>query len=248
MPAARSAISKEPSANLTQGTYEALRADLLACRILPGKRLKIQELCERFSVSLGAIREALSRLTSEGLVVAEPQRGFRAAPISAADLIDLTMARVEIDTICLRRAIATGDVNWEARLVAAAHRLARTPEYAPEDPARSNEDWVEAHAAFHLALIDGCNSSWLIHLHSLLYAQSERYRRLSVPFAARRRNVEKEHRGILNAAIARDAETATGLLSAHLEKTTQILLDAITDGRRLFENAQAADALFAAAK
>ena len=59
------------------GAYEALRADLLACRVAPGSRLKIQELCLQHAVSLGAIREALSRLTSEGLVVAEPQRGFR---------------------------------------------------------------------------------------------------------------------------------------------------------------------------
>src|SRR5580704_6681604 len=121
-------MNKESSPNMTQGAYEGLRADLLACRILPGKKLKIQELCTRFSVSLGAIREALSRLTSEGLVVAEPQRGFRAAPISPEDLSDLTRVRIEIEALCLRRAIAQGDVDWEARLVAAFHRLSRTPE------------------------------------------------------------------------------------------------------------------------
>src|ERR1700676_3667331 len=90
------AMGRDIPQNLTQAAYEGLRADLLACRILPGSRLKIQELCDRFSVSLGAIREALSRLTSEELVVAEPQRGFSAAPISAADLKDLTMVRIEI--------------------------------------------------------------------------------------------------------------------------------------------------------
>src|SRR5580658_5059639 len=147
-------MNKESSANMTQGAYEGLRADLLACRILPGAKLKIQELCDRLSVSLGAIREALSRLTSEGLVVAEPQRGFRAAPISASDLVDLTMVRIEVDSLCLTRAIACGDVDWETGLVAAAHRLERTPERALDDPARSNEDWAEAHAAFHLALVD----------------------------------------------------------------------------------------------
>jgi len=230
-------MNKESSANMTQSAYENLRADLLACRILPGKRLKIQELCTRFSVSLGAIREALSRLTSEGLVVAEPQRGFRAAPISAHDLVDLTMVRVKIESLCLRRAIARGDVAWESRLVAAAHRLARTPERAPDDPARSNEDWAEAHAAFHLALLDGCNSPWLLYLHALLYAQSERYRRLSVPFAAKRRNVNKEHRGIVAATLARDAKLAVRLLAAHLEATTHILLAAKAEGRKLLAEA-----------
>ena len=78
-----SRMRRDSARNLTQGAYEGLRADLLACRVTPGSKLKIQDLCERFSVSLGAIREALSRLTSEGLVISEPQRGFRAAPISA---------------------------------------------------------------------------------------------------------------------------------------------------------------------
>ena len=231
---------------MTQGAYEALRADLLACRILPGKRLKIQELCIQFSVSLGAIREALSRLTSEGLVVAEPQRGFRAAPISATDLADLTMVRVEIETLCLRRAIALGDVDWEARLVAAAHKLSRTPERDVDDPARSNEDWAEAHSAFHLALVDACGSPWLLHLHSLLYAQSERYRRLSVPFAAKARNVDEEHQAIMTATLARDTENATRLLAAHLEATTHILLNAIVDGKKLLEDAQDSGAVNAA--
>src|SRR5580698_2149735 len=239
-------MNKGLSANMTQGAYEGLRADLLACRILPGKRLKIQELCTQFSVSLGAIREALSRLTSEGLVVAEPQRGFRAAPISAADLADLTMVRVEIETLCLKRAIEYGDVDWEARLVAAAHRLSRTPERDGNDPARSNEDWAEAHSAFHLALVDGCGSPWLLHLHALLYAQSERYRRLSMPFATSGRNVDAEHQAIVTATLARDAETAVRLLAAHLEATTLILLNAMMDGKMPLDDAQGSENLNAA--
>ena len=241
--AMKTVANRESSANMTQGAYVSLRADLLACRILPGSKLKIQDLCEHYSVSLGAIREALSRLSSEGLVVAEPQRGFRAAPISAADLEDLTMARIEIDSICLRHAISDGDVQWEARLVAAAHRLARTPERAADDPARSNEEWAVAHAAFHLALVDGCGSPWLLHLHSLLYAQSERYRRLSVPFATNGRNVNKEHQAIVNAALARDSELALRLISAHLTTTTRILLNAVVKGKPLLDNVHARDAV-----
>jgi DNA-binding GntR family transcriptional regulator len=241
--------NRESSANMTQGAYLGLRADLLACRILPGSKLKIHDLCERFSVSLGAVREALSRLTSEGLVVAEPQRGFRAAPISAADLQDLTMARIEIDSLCLRRAISHGDVQWESRLVAATHRLARTPERDADDP---NEDWAAAHADFHLTLVEGCNSPWLLHLHSLLYAQSERYRRLSVPFAASGRNVNDEHQAIVNATLARNAKLAVRLLAAHLETTTRILLKAVVEGRKLLDDTQNhildREAMLAAAK
>jgi DNA-binding GntR family transcriptional regulator len=148
------------------------------------------------------------------------------------------MARTEIDSLCLKRAIACGNVKWEASLVAATHRLARTPERVPDDPARSNDDWADAHAAFHLALVEGCNSPWLLNLHSLLYAQSERYRRLSVPFAARSRKVNEEHQAIVNATLARDTEVAVRLLVAHLETTTHILLNAVVDGRKLLEDAQ----------
>ena len=217
---------REPSVNLTQRAYEQLRADILACRIAPGAKLKIQDLCTKFAVSLGAIREALSRLTSEGLVVAEPQRGFRAAPISAEDLQDLTRVRVEIDGLCLRRAIELGDVDWEARLVAAFHRLSRMPERAAGDPARSSDDWAEAHAAFHNALLEGCDSPWLLRLHQQLYDQSERYRRLSVSLAQRRRNIGDEHQKLMDAALARDAEKAVKLLTGHLGATTSILLAA----------------------
>jgi DNA-binding GntR family transcriptional regulator len=223
-------MPRDAAHNLTQGAYEGLRADLLACRIAPGSKLKIQDLCTRFAVSLGAVREALSRLTSEGLVISEPQRGFRAAPISVADLKDLTMVRIEVESLCLKRAIAVGTVDWEARLVAAFHRLSKTPERVASDPARAADDWAEAHAGFHAALVEGADSPWLLRLHAQLYAQSERYRRLSVPLSMEERDVGGEHRAILDATLKRDAEKAVKLLTRHLGATTAILLEADIEG------------------
>jgi len=211
--------------SLTQGVYERLRADLLACRLRPGTRLNINELCQDLSVSLSAVREALSRLTSEELVVAEPQRGFRAAPISADELRDLTGVRIQIEGMCLERAIAVGDVGWESQLVAAFHRLSRTPEREPGDLARMNEGWSAAHAAYHEALVGACDSPWLLRLRRLLYAQSERYRRLSVPLSEIARDLDREHRDIMEAALARDAGRAKALMAAHLELTTRVLLE-----------------------
>jgi len=222
-------MKRDATPNRTQTAYETLRADLLACRIAPGSRLKMQELCVRLSVSLGAIREALSRLTSEGLVMAEPQRGFRAAPISLADLRDLTMVRIEVESLCLRRAIEVGTVEWEASLVAAFHLLSRTPERAVADPMRSDDTWATAHAAFHAALVEGGDSPWLLRLHGQLYAQSERYRRLSIPLGNGDRDVGLEHQAILDAVLKRDVENAVELFTRHLNATTEILLEADID-------------------
>ena len=197
---------------------------MLACRLRPGTRLKISDLCQALSVSLSAVREALSRLTSEGLVVAEPQRGFRVAPISAEELRDLTQVRVQIEGLCLERAIAAGDVGWESHLVAVFHRLSRTPEREPGDPQRMNEAWSTAHAAFHEALAGACDSPWLLRLRATLYAQSERYRRLSVPLAEAARDLDREHRDIMDAAFARDVAGAKAAMARHLERTTRVLL------------------------
>lgn len=172
------------------------------------------------------MREALSRLTSEGLVISEPQRGFRAAPISVADLRDLTMVRIEIERLCITRAIAAGTVDWEVKLVAAFHRLSRTPERAVTDPMRSDDEWADAHAAFHWALVGGADSPWLLRIHSQLYAQSERYRRLSVPLGTEERNVGQEHQSIMDAALKRDTAGAVALMTRHLAVTTEILLGA----------------------
>lgn len=212
------------SSSLTHDAYERLRGDLLACRLEPSARLRIKDLCQTLSVSLSAVREALSRLTSEGLVVAEPQRGFHVAPVSAAELRDLTGVRAHIEGLCLERAIAVGDVGWEAQLVAAFHRLSRTPEREVGDEQRMSEEWSAAHGAFHAALAGGCDSLWLLRLRETLYAQSERYRRLSVPMASTVRDLGREHQDIMDAVLARDAGQAKALMAQHLERTTAVLL------------------------
>lgn len=129
-------------------------------------------------------------------MVAEPQRGFRATPISGAELVDLTRVLGEIEASCLRRAMAAGDVAWEARIVAAFHRLSRTPEGALGDPQRLNDEWSAAHAAFHGEIVGSCGSPWLLRLRALLFAPSARYRRLSFPLSDIARDVAPERDGI----------------------------------------------------
>jgi DNA-binding GntR family transcriptional regulator len=119
--------------------------------------------------------------------------------------------------MCLKRAIAIGGIEWETGLVAASHRLTRI-----ESPLDSDA-WAHAHAQYHLALVDACDSAWLLRLRALLYAQSERYRRLSLSSARIERDVDAEHRALVQAALARDAEKACTLLSDHLALTAVLV-------------------------
>src|ERR1700750_2960118 len=111
-----------PAASLTEVVYRSLRNDILACRIKPGSKIKIKEEAERLEASPSTVRESLARLSSEGLVRAEPQRGFLAAPISQAELCDLTTVRVEIEASCIRRAVAHATLEWEGLLLDLNHR------------------------------------------------------------------------------------------------------------------------------
>lgn len=204
--------------------YEALRSDILTCRVPPGSKIRINDVCSQLGVNLGAVREALSKLSSEGLVTAEAQKGYRAAPISRQELIDLTSARIDIENLCLSEAIANGDVAWESQIVAALHQLSRLPERDPAEQARLSEDWVLAHAAFHQALVGACRNAVKLRIRASLYDQSERYRRLSVPARGTDgRDTLAEHKSIADAALARNVPKAAVLMAEHLNKTTEIL-------------------------
>jgi GntR family carbon starvation induced transcriptional regulator len=212
------------SKSRTEQAYEALKSELLDGGYAPGSKLKIDTLCEHLGVSPGAVREALSRLTSDGLVSAEPQRGFTVAQVSAEDLIDLTSVRIAIETRCLRRAIQVGNLAWEGRIKDAWHQLEKTPVRSGVRPGTMNPDWTRLHTAFHDSLIVACDSRWGLKLRDQMYVQAERYRRMMLPYAKIPREPDAEHEAIVQAVLARDADRACLLLAHHLQKTADILL------------------------
>ncbi len=216
------------SKSVTEAAYRALRAAILAGGMRPGSRLKINELCTAMTINVSAVREALSRLSSEGLVIAEPQRGFRVAPISPQDLKDVTSARIEVEALCLRRSLAVGDIQWEATLVGAYHALATLSGTELSRDPQARERWSESHAAFHAALCGACDNSWLLRLRDLLYVQSERYRQFSTAVSRHPRPTQ-EHKRLLEAALARDADGIVTLMKDHLTLTMTLLLEALPE-------------------
>jgi DNA-binding GntR family transcriptional regulator len=204
--------------------YEALLAGILDCRLAPGAKITISEIAVRLGFSPGAVREALSRLSAEKWTVATAQKGYSVSPVSIEELKDLTRTRVAIEQLCLRWAIAHGDVEWETVAVASYHRLHRIPMEMKEGTSRLNPAWVAAHKTFHAALAAGCDSGWMLTVRSMLYAQSERYRHLSVVLGREHRDIDTEHQRILDACLARDADRACRLIEDHLNRTTDILL------------------------
>jgi GntR family carbon starvation induced transcriptional regulator len=207
---------------LASSIYDQLRRDILSVELPPGAKLNIRSLCERFSVGLSPVREALSRLSRDNLVRQADHRGFTVAPVSIADLRDLTKARCAIDGMALRQSIEAGEAAWEENLLIAYHRLSRTPRFAGSDTRMRTPLWEEAHRNFHAALVAGCGSRWLTTISGQLFEAAERYRHIG-RLAGKTRSKEDEHLPIMEAALAHNADLATGLLARHFQRTTELV-------------------------
>ena len=217
-------MSRSGAPTRTERVYAELRADILAGRQRPGSRLPFAELTDRYEASTGVVREALTRLAAEGLVDSEPQYGFRVVPLTVADLQHLTDARAAIETLALGEAVQHGGVSWESEVLAAHHRLEHTPQMATDDPSRLSDEWTAAHAGYHYALLVGCPNPRLLAIAESLRDAAELYRRWSVPLANVHRDIAGEHRAILDAVLAHDADAATAALATHIQATTNVLL------------------------
>lgn len=218
----------QPSRITTNGkTYEQIRADILSGRLPPGERLKFSALTAQYGAKSGVLRETLVKLSSEGLVLAEPRRGFSVTPIWDEDLRDLTEVRCDLEGVAFQYAMERGDLAWEGRVTAAHHTLQRTQMEVDGDPKVFSEEWAAAHADFHLALIEGCGNRRLINLATLQRDSSELYRRWSKPLGDPHRDIAGEHLQLRDAAVNRNVQDGVELLRSHIRRTTEKLLEAV---------------------
>ena len=208
----------------TARSYDELRDAIVEARYAPGEKLRIDHISRELQVSSGAVREALSRLTAEGLVIAEPQKGFVVAPISRRDLIHLTEVRIAVEGQCLADSIEHGDLGWEGRVLSAHHMLSSLGEAYKGIGTPEAGKWHKLHENFHDQLTSACKNLWWLRLRRQLYIQSERYRRLSGPADESDRDIVGEHAMIADATIMRDAGSALRHMEDHLNRTTEILL------------------------
>jgi DNA-binding GntR family transcriptional regulator len=215
-------VVAEAKQMLSERVYTALREAILHGDFAPGEPLKPQELAGAHGVSLAVVREALVRLVGDGLADRLANRGFAVPARSDQRWQDLAEARRTIEPATLRLAIERGDLDWEARVRAAHHRLARTPGYEPGDGRRVNPQWSRAHRDFHRALLDGSRNAVLLETFDRMWLATELVRH----WAADRtpdRDYVGEHRQLEEAALARDADTATALHEQHLSRTASNL-------------------------
>jgi DNA-binding GntR family transcriptional regulator len=195
--------------------YRHIRRDILFGRLAPAQKLKLDGLKESYGVSISTLRELLSRLTSEGLIVAEGARGFEVAPISPENLKEVANLRQLLECHAMALSFATGDMEWEGRVVAAHHKLAMVESRMLAGDRGAPDLWKRYDWEFHHALISACGSKVHLDAHSAAYDKYLRYQMIAVVF--RGEIAAREHRQLLECALRRDTKSAQGVLIKHIQ-------------------------------
>lgn len=216
-PATRNSDDRQRVDTLSNFAFERLRAEVVSGDLAPGSKLQVEQLGHRYGISLSPVREALSRLSETGLVIAELNRGYRVAPVSIEEYRDIIETRLHIEKEALQRSIKRGDLEWEAAVVASYHRLSRVHEAVETGGPEILEEWTKLNREFHSALISACGSKWMLRFCLTLYDQTGRYHhgtRLNGTLPLEQS--AREHKALFRAVLNRDTKAAVKILEAHI--------------------------------
>lgn len=193
--------------------YRRIRADIIFGKLRPGQKLRLETMREHYNVSISTLREILSRLSAEGLVLSEGRRGFDVAPVSVTDLRETADLRLLLETHAMEQSFAKGDMEWEGRVVSAHHKLAAT-EKALSSKKADQQLWKRYDGEFHRALISNCGSRALLDAHAGVFDRYFRYLVLAIGY--RGQGVRQQHQQMLECALDRDTVRCRAILSAHI--------------------------------
>lgn len=196
----------------------AIRRDISFGVLRPDQKLKIDALRQSYGGSNHSMRETLRMLSSEGMVEATSQRGFRVTSATEDDLRDIILIRMETEKIGLVRSMDRGSVAWESRVVAALHGVSRADASVKATPDDSTAlEWDEACRELTMAIVSACESPRLIDLVGQFYNQARRFRlallregRIDFASRAGRRDTLRD------AILARDAARAVSCLEEEI--------------------------------
>ena len=161
MPSLSNQTEGERAGTLASSVFDKMRNDILSGELPPGEKLRVEYLRTRYGVGASPIREALNRLSVDGVVMRVDQKGFRVAEVSVAELDELIKTRCWLEETAianqLRPETMLGRSSWYSRFTAFRRRHGRPT----SRPMPSIPNGGVLHRAFHLALIGACGSRWL---------------------------------------------------------------------------------------
>jgi DNA-binding GntR family transcriptional regulator len=194
--------------------YEHLKALIMDNQVAPGSKINIEEVARRLEVSHTPLREALARLESDGLAVKVPRRGYVATPLlSPAELDELYELRLLLEPFAAARAAERMTDEGAERL----EKELASCQQAPEAPVYEAYGALAAHdRRLHDLVLELAGNQAVRAAFNRTHAHLHLYR---LYYGWRTGNdALDEHRALVDALIARDADRAAGCMRSHLER------------------------------
>ncbi|MDR5899600.1 DNA-binding transcriptional regulator CsiR [Halomonas vilamensis] len=224
-PSANSDEQADVKENFGVRAYKQLKNDIIKGAFRPDEKLRMSALKDRYDLGIGPLREALSQLVAEHLVVAISQRGYRVAPMSLAELHDLYDARAQLEAMLLGLAIERGDDAWEADILAKSYQLSKVS--VANTPHSLLEIWDARHSAFHTALVRGCRSPQLMKVRDGLFDKVQRYRHFwlkETVFSEQALDKKRqEHDALVEVTLSHRKKDAEQMMREHLMTPVPII-------------------------
>lgn len=199
---------RQAYASAAEFAYATLRGEIMEGQLPPGQRLREQELSERLQVSRTPVREALSRLQADGLLVMQPRSGLAVAELDDAGVIELYETREALEATAAQLAARYAN----PRDIAAMRSILAAEELAPEDPVQ-----LQRHnRAFHATLLAASHNRFLLKSLQVLHDALALLGPTTLARTGRREQAQAEHRRILEAIEKRDSATAEAEMRAHV--------------------------------
>ncbi|PZU24625.1 MAG: GntR family transcriptional regulator [Shinella sp.] len=210
----RDGAMEEPSGKAADEVYAAVVDWIVEGRLKPGDTLHEMALADSFGLSRTPVREALQRLTLEGLTERGARRAFHVRRLEPLELGDLFEAMGEIEALCARLSAQRMSPLERARLSA----LVDEGQAAAE--ADDTIAYTGINARFHLALFEGAHNASLREIALSLRMRTMPYRDAQFRQTERLSSSQTEHRRIVDAVMAEEPEAAFAAMRAHMTATS----------------------------
>jgi DNA-binding GntR family transcriptional regulator len=206
---------------LPETIQRQIKAAIVAGQFVPGQMLRQEELAQRLGASRAPLREALSRLEAEGLVVLLPRRGYAVMSLDRDEIAELFDLRIVLEERLARLAAERRSAADIARLKGiSAQMAALSPQTNPDIVA----DWYDQNTEFHSALVEPAGLRHFTRLYNTVRENLEPYIRVEMQLTGGFEQAQDEHDQIIAAFVGRDADTLGCLVCEHARHTKERLL------------------------
>lgn len=216
-----------PQQSISAAAYEALRRDVISCRLLPGDVVTELEMSKRYGFGKTPIREGLARLSQDGLVRILPRRGYLVTPINVKDVQDVFEMRLLLEPEAAARAagLVDGETLRLLDQVCAAG-------YDPADP-EMLAGFLRANTDLHVAIARASGNQRLAAAVVQLLWEMERVLHVGLRLLGRSSHISRGHQDLTSALLAGDGRGAREISAARIGEARQALMDGLLSNPHL---------------